>query len=237
MFRLITFLLSLIFIQQIFTQTNDSTYLNFLLKDDNGPKRNYRVDMTKNILKTNVIQIFDGELQTTWEHRFNYKFGFDIGTGLIMPYSINKYSPLNSGYDGPPNIFLKSGDLFLFHNNEFENKKFGVSFLIEPKYYYYSKTLFLSRYYANSIGPFYRIRSYSNLLINEFGLAYTYIYAHRVALYTPSVAFSYTIQTPFNGESDLKYYGNALSKLNRHGLHDYISFRIYVRLLIGYVIN
>ena len=223
--------------QSIYCQSNDSTYLNYLLKNKDVSKRYDRTGMSKNILKTNIIQMFDGEFQTTWEHRFNDNVGFDFGPGLIFPYSFNKVFGTE-----PPSEEIQTGlfkyiDTFLYHRKGFENKKLGVSLLFEPKFYFFSKTKFLTTDHSNSIGPFYHFRSYSNLTINEFGIAYTYIPGTSKLSYTPSIAFSYTIQTPFNNESDLKFFGNPTTTINSHNLPDYTSFRIYVRMDLGYVFN
>lgn len=221
----------------IYCQSNDSTYLNYLLKYKNVSKRYDRTGMSKNILKTNIVQLLDGEFQTNWEHRFNDNFGFDLGPGLILPYSCNSFYGSNAyDVDDIEGIF-KPMILFLYNNKQFVNKNFGFSLLFEPKFYFFSKTKFITTDHSNSIGPFYRFRSYSNLTINEFGIAYTYIPGISKLTYTPSVAFSYTIQTPFNNESDLKFFGNPTANINSHNLPDYTSFRIYVRVDLGYVFN
>ena len=234
--KIATLLLTLFLSQHIFTQSNDSTYLNYLLKNNNVPKRTFRTGMTKNILKTNIIQLLDGELQTIWEHHINDLFGFDIGPGLILPYTLNKYIGSESAYEGD-NLLVSSGNLFLYHKVGFENKKFGFSFQAEPKFYFNSKTKFLTTDHSNSIGPFYHFRSYSNLLINEIGLAYTYIPGFDKITYVPSIAFSYTIQTPMNSASELKFFGNPIATLNSYNLTDYTSFRIYFRMNFGYIFN
>lgn len=235
--RITTVLFSLLCSQFIYCQSNDSTYINYLLKNNDVPKRNDRISMSKNIIKTNLIQLFDGEFQTTWEHRFNDNFGFDLGPGLLLPYTSNKIIGLESGYENEDDLLFKSGELFLYHKEGFENNKIGFSLQFEPKFYFFSKTKLLTTDHSNSIGPFYHFRSYSNLSINEIGVAYTYIPGQSKLCYTPSIAFSYTIQTPFNNESDLKFFGKPTNSINNHGLPDYTSFRIYVRMDFGYVFN
>lgn len=235
-FGFVILFLSLFFSNSTFSQTNDSTYHNYLL-NNNVPKRTYRTGLTKSILKTNLIQLLDGEFQTIWEHRFNDLFGFDVGPGLIMPYTFNKFEGLNAETDETDGFMKKTSNIFLFHLASFENKKFGFSFQLEPKLYFNSKTRFLTTDHSNSLGPFYHFRSYSSLMINEIGLAYTNIPGFSKLSYTQSIAFSYTIQTPFNNESDLKFIGKPTSTLNRHGLPNYTSFRIYVRMDLGLFIN
>jgi len=223
--------LSLFSSNNTFSQSSDSTYLKYLL-DKDVPKRTYKTGMTKNILKTNLIQLFDGEFQTIWEHRFNNLIGLDIGPGLIMPYTFNRFDGLNAVNEEDA-FMRKVSNIFLSRLDGFDNKKFGFSFQVEPRLYYNSKTKFLTTDHSNSIGPFYHFRSYSSLVINELGLAYTFIPGFSKLSYTQSIAFSYTIQTPFNSESDLKFIGYPTKALSSHNLPYYTSFRIYFRMDLG----
>lgn len=236
-FKIYLSLILLLYSTFTFCQSNDSTYLKYLLKNKDVSKRYDRTCLSKNILKTNIVQLLDGEFQTTWEHRFNNNFGFDLGPGLILPYSCNSYFGRDTNIKVDRSWMFNAMSIFLYNNEQFVNEQFGFSLLVEPKYYFFSKTKLITTDHSNSIGPFYRFRSYSNLTINEFGIAYTYLPGFSKLTYTPSVAFSYTIQTPFNNVSDLKFFGNPTSKINSLNLPNYHSFRIYIRVDIGYVFN
>lgn len=220
-----------------FAQSNDSTYLNVIKKKHLNPTSTISTGLTKDILKIDIIQLFDGGFQPIWEHRFNDDFGFDIGVGLLMQYSLNKKIGFDSNSFADDKFIYNIGKLFFYYNDTFDNQKLGYSFQFEPKYYFLTKPKFISLYHSNSIGPFYRFRSYSNLLINEIGLEYTYYPKLVKILFAPTIALSYTIQTPFNNVSELKYFGKQTQNLNSHGLPDYTSLRLCFRLNIGYIFN
>lgn len=221
----------------IYCQTNDSTYINYLLNNYSSPKRNNQLTSNKNFLKTNFIQLFDGEVQAIWEHRLNEKFGFDIGPGFLLPYTSNSYFGVDTGFINDLPWFFSSGILFMYNNSEYRNEKFGISMFVEPKHYFLTKTKFLTTDHFSSIGPFYRFRSYSNLIINEVGVAYTNIASTGKFLYNLTYAFSYTIQSPIYNETDLKFFGKPTQNLNRFELPYFTSFRIYARMDIGYALN
>lgn len=227
-------------------QTNDSlkvksdtAYTNYLSRHENTFQRTYRIGMTKNIFKTNLIQLVDGEFQTIWEHRFNNRFGFDIGPGLILPFSLNKTIGVNASisndYSSKINNLYDITKLFLYNVDGFDNNKPGFSFMIEPKYYFFVKTKLRITDHHAAVGSFYHFRKYSNLLINEVGISYTYLVSNYKLFYSPSIALSYTIQTPFNQISDLKFLGNPSSTLSGHNLPYYTSLRIYIRMYLGYI--
>jgi len=220
--------LTLIFSIHLSGQTNDSTYQQYLLNNRDVPKRVYYASDAKNIIKTDIISIAGGHLPIIWEHRFNDHFGFDAGPGLLLPYSF--FDILGEGWgDAYPDFFP-----FVINPN-FVNKNLGISLRLEPKIYWKTEHQFTSMSHSNSISTFYNLKSYSNLLINEIGVAYTYIADFDKFTYQPSFALSYVIQTPFHDESNVKYFGKASADLSNYGLHKISCFRLYFRLNMGYI--
>ncbi|MDD3489910.1 MAG: hypothetical protein PHR62_08510 [Paludibacter sp.] len=212
----------------VFSQTNDTTYINLIQK-----RKAINETSTKNVIKTDILTLFDGEFQPVWEHRFTDRVGFEVGAGLLMPYSLTtKYLGFTENMDHN-SLISKIANLTIYNNAAFDNNKFGYSFLIEPKYYFKTKEKFITLRSSGSIGTFYRFRSYSDLLINEIGLSCSYIPNIFSFLTSPTIALSYTIQTPLSPGSEYKFFGDQKTTLNRYGLPDCTSVRLYMRLNIG----
>ena len=209
-------------------QTNDSTYQQYLLNNRDVPRRvNYSSDH-RNIIKTDIISIAGGHLPIIWEHRFNDHFGFDAGPGLLLPYTF--FDILGKGSrDAYPDFFP-----FVINPN-FENKKLGISLRLEPKIYWNTEHQITALSHSNSISTFYNFKSYSNLSINEIGVAYTYIADFDKFTYQPSFALSYVVQTPFNDVSNVRYLGKPSDTLSSYGLPRISCFRLYFRLNLGYI--
>jgi len=228
--KLTTILLvfTLIFSFHLSGQTNDSTYQQYLLNNSEVPKRVYYSGDSKNIVKTDIISIAGGHLPIIWEHRFNDHFGFDAGPGLLLPYTF--FDILGKGSrDAYPDFFP-----FVINPN-FENKKLGISLRLEPKIYWNTEHQITALSHSNSISTFYNFKSYSNLLINEIGVAYTHIADNNKAAIQPSFAFSYVVQTPFNDVSNVKYLGKSSDDLSSYGLPKISCFRFYMRFQVGYI--
>lgn len=216
----------------VLSQTNDSTYLNYLLKDKSVPKRNDYAGDKKNIIKTNIISIIDGELPIIWEHRFNDRFGFDIGPGLIMPYSANKRFGAEDMETAP---FFDKNIFYL--NPDFENTKFSASFLVEPKVFFHLNDKFIIKKTITFLSPFFRVKAYPNQFVKEIGISYGGVREESKFSSSLSFALSYTIETPYDSDTVLKYRGTASKRISSFNLPEYTLLRFYIRINIGTVIN
>ncbi|MDP4271367.1 MAG: hypothetical protein Q8909_14790 [Bacteroidota bacterium] len=214
----------------LFAQSNDSTYLKYLLHNSNVAKRTYYPGDSKNEIKTDIISIADGHLPIIWEHRFNNHLGVDAGPGILLPYTFFDILGKGSG-EAYPNFFP------FVTNPNFENKKLGVSFRVEPKIYYKTEHQITALSHFNSISTFYSCKAYSKLFINEVGLAYTYIADTDKFAIQPTFAFSYISQIPFNDVSDVKYMGKQSDDLSGYGLPKVSCFRLYLRFQVGYILE
>lgn len=220
--------LTILSISNLSGQTKDSIYLQYLLNNSEIPKRVYYSGDHKNIIKTDIISIAGGHLPIIWEHRFNDYLGFDAGPGLLLPYTFFDFLGKDSRAAYP--------DFFPFIiNPNFENKKMGISLRLEPKMYWYTDNQITALSHSNSISTFYNFKSYSNLLINEIGVAYTYIDDFNKFTYQPSFALSYVVQMPFNNASNVRYLGKPSDSLSSYGLPRISCFRLYFRLNLGYI--
>lgn len=235
----VTFLLfAFLFSVTVYSQTNDSTYLNYLLKNKNVATRSVNAGEAHNILKTDLITIFNGQLPIIWEHRFNRSLGFDAGIGIILPYTFFKIlgedvNP-NPGlyYDPPyPNFFP------FIVNPLFQNNKLGFSLYAAPKVYFETNHRYEALSHSNCLGVFYQLRSFSKLLINEVGITYSSISENDKLSFQPTVSLSYVMQTPFSDVQDVKYHGKASTSLTSHGLPSVNAIRLSFTFPIGYVFN
>lgn len=223
-------LLSILTLLNLFTkaQTNDSTYLNYLNNSTSIPKmKSIGTDM-KNIIKTDIFSIVDGHLPIIWEHRFKDNLGFDIGSGLLLPYNFFKILGKGS-LDAYPDFFP-----FIINPN-FKNDKFGISFYAAPKFYFRSIKNDLLDDHIDCISTYYTMKSYSDLFINEVGITYTYILNYSAVTFQPLFGISYINQAPHNDIANVKYRGTQSLNVSEHGLPYVNSIRIFMRFNIGWL--
>lgn len=235
----VTFLLfAFLFSVTVYSQQNDTTYLNYLLKNKNVATRSVNAGEAHNILKTDLITIFNGQLPIIWEHRFNRSLGFDAGIGILLPYTsfeiLENIRADPNGFNVPidyPNFFP------LIVNPAFRNKKLGISLYAAPKIYFETNHRYEVLSHSNSLGIFYQLRSFSKLLINEVGITYAYILEDDVISSQPTVSLSYVMQTPYSDVQDVKYHGKASVDLTSRGLPSVNAIRLSFTFPLGYVFN
>ena len=136
--KLILFILFILLLSNTYSQ-NDSIakYL-----DDNG-RSSY-----KNIIKTDVSQIMQGNIQLIWEHDISGYWRLETGIGLLTS---NFYKPLFNA------LYRDGNDLF--NKNGLESIKMnpGLSLYISPRQSYikypsyYASANFLFNYYFNQL--------------------------------------------------------------------------------------
>lgn len=215
------FLFPFLFSMAVFSQQNDSTYQQYLLNNKNVPKRVYYNSNEKNILKTSIFSIMDGNLPIIWEHRFNDYLALKGGPGLLLPYT-------------QTDLFT-SDDLYDFYNllgvnTNFKQRKIGASFQLESKLY----MDICSSYF---ISAFYRYRGYSSLNINEIGIAYGVDLDSDYFANELSFAVSYLNQVPISENSEVRFSGVKSSNLSSYGLAMVNTIQISFRLHLGYIIQ
>ncbi|WP_243349744.1 hypothetical protein [Parabacteroides sp. FAFU027] len=221
----IIYLCILLFSGTFFAQTSDSIYQQYLLNNKNVPKRVYYTDNSQNILKTNIFSLLDGHLPIIWEHRFDNNMGFELGPGIILPYTFSDII----GQKQLEEIYKPNFPFIL--NPDFSNKKLGVSFHLEPK-------LYLGSSPWGSLGTFYSFKSYSKMWMNQIGLAFNFIdeypsskkYATQMG-----ITFSYVNQIPYYNIADVRYTGTSYESLSGHGLPMINCFLLAFRFQPGYI--
>lgn len=216
-----SFLFAFLFSATVFSQTNDSTYQQYLLNNKNVPKRVYYNSDVKNILKTSIFSIVDGNIPIIWEHRFNDYFALEGGPGLILPYTVTDLFVGDTSHD----FFHLLGQ-----NTNFKNRKIGASFQLEPK-------LFLGLSSSYYISTFYRYRGYSSLHINEVGIAYGVNLDSDYLANELSFALSYLNQVPISENSEVRFAGVKSSNLSSYGLAMVNTIQLSLRLHLGYIIQ
>ncbi|MDD4991322.1 MAG: hypothetical protein PHR83_03725 [Paludibacter sp.] len=210
----------LLFFSNLSGQTNDSTYQKYLLNSENVPQRVYYSGDSKNILKTDLTSILDGNLPFIWEHRFSDYFGLDCGLGLILPYTFADIINSKSSDD----IVLVSFGM----NPSYRNYKFGESFQIEPK-------IFLGITSSSYLGVFYGYRNYYTMKIHEAGISYGYNFDFNKITYQTSFALSYVSQQSKASYNDVRYYSVLADEDFMNGSPVLNGIRLSVRLQLGYI--
>ena len=221
------FLFLLLFSAGLMAQTSDSIYQQYLLNNHNVPKRVYYTDDSKNIIKTNIFSIIDGNLPIIWEHKFDNCLGFEIGPGIILPYTFFDII----GQNKTDELFKPSFPFII--NPTFSNRKLGVSFQVEPK-------LYLGNVPWGSLGTFYSLKSYSKLLIHEIGFAFNFIDQYPGSKNFASqmgITFSYLNQIPLYNVENVKYIGTVSNEFSSYGLPKVSCFLLAFRLQVGYLFD
>lgn len=214
----ITCLICLISISSLFilfAQTNDSIYQQYLLNNQNIPKRVYYTSDVKNIIKTDISSIMDGIFPVIWEHRFTDAFGIDGGIGLIMPYSI-----VNFFGDKMKQDFAVLE--LLGFNPAFNNNKYGTALHIEPRLFHSSEGLYIGSNGKSFISCTYNLKYYSKLNIREIGVGYGMTGESDKMSLQLIISFFMVTQTAHYDTNDFKYidsfsYPNGLTAKNLRG--------------------
>lgn len=202
-------------------QTNDSTYQQYLLNNQNVPKRVYYSSDVKNIIKTDIPSIIDGIFPIIWEHRFTDKLGIEGGIGLIMPYSVIDYFNENDR--------RTFSDVGLFGlNPAFNNEKYGTGLHIEPRFFTSGTPLFLGSNGTSFISCTYNRNFYSNLDISEFGAGYGTTFESDIMSLQLAISIFRVNQTAHNSADDFKYQGQfcQVEGLNAKSLRISIGIQV-----------
>ena len=208
---------------QLLSQTSDSTYQQYLLNNKNVPKRIYYCSENLDILKTNLSAILDGNVPLIWEHRFNEYYAIDGGPGLILPYSMIDY--FKNSELGNTNPFGL--------NSNFENKKLGFSYEIEPKLFLADNSLFINHNGYSFFSVFYKELLYSNLRIKELGVGLGITCDFDRTTIQMIFSICYDQQTLLDNFYNFKYLG-PFSSVESNTAN---NLRLSLRLELGYILR
>ena len=208
------------------SQTNDSTYQQYLLNNHNVPKRIYYTKDIRNVVKTDLVSILDGVLPIIWEHRFSESIVLDGGVGLIMPYSIIDVF----GYSARANSNNGSQNNLLGYNQSFDNDKFGTSVHLEPKLYFSESGSSIDSNSNAYMSLFYDRKAYDRLGMTAFGAAYGYEIDYDKISLDLSFAIYKVKQNAFSDYNDFKFTA-GLSERNGTTAE---SLRLSLRCQIGF---
>lgn len=148
---------------------------------------------SKNLIKTDLISIIDGNVPIIWEHKFSDIFSLEGGLGIIIPIGNNRLNNIINFELNPDYIV----------------KKIGGSALLEFRYH---PEFFKSQYFCLKT----RIRSYDHLLVSEMGLGVGFsfkLFNYTIepeAYMTPIYENNYGANTSFK----YNYYGPNFNDLN-----------------------
>lgn len=206
-----------------YSQTSDSTYQKYLQNPQNVPKRVYYSSDNKNILKTDLGSIIDGNIPLIWEHRFSDHFSIDGGVGVTMKYSINSFISNNDNYgDSPWGL-----------NTRFRSDKPGYSFQLEPRLNIADNSpligkgsLFVSLYHKQI--------AYPRLNISESGIGYGYSndFEHTSLQFIFLVLYLHQVKA---SESDeFKYSGDLFQQTNSRIANGFVAS---IRIQFGFILD
>ena len=208
----ICMLFSLIF-SVILAQNNDSTTYFYTKKVTET-----KISDISDLIKTDIYSIAEGDLPIIWEHRFSDNFTLEGGLGMIMPFTNDIMSTI-----------IPIAQL----NPDFKNKKFGLSFVVEPRYRGIENTK------VNYFSAIARLRSYDQLFISEYGLGFGTSFNISKITVEPAVYFTFCFQKTYGGNTIFKY--NPSTTVESLGIKDDYNNQTAVRmtfaLKLGYPIK
>ena len=217
----------------IVSQTNDSTYLKYLNNNKYVPKRSYYISETHNILKTEVTELFDGNIPLLWEHRFNKYIGIEGGLGVILPYFFIDFTNKND----PDNTLLR----LLKFNNRFVNKNLGFSLKAEPRLYFFRDNVILGESRGMFLSFNYDWKHYKYLDINQLGAGYGCYYNYHRLSVQAILSVYYTMQSGYKDITNIKYIDDLDLLRNTDSSTDLDNqttlLKLYFRIQIGYIID
>lgn len=221
-YKILVLSLCLFIVIPLLAQTSDSTYQQYLQNNSKVPKRYYYASDSKNILKTDIVAMLDGNIPLIWEHRFSEHWGLDGGVGVLLKYSMNDYVSKKDFDDEAP----------FGLNTNFKNNKLGFSCQLEPKIFLSDNSVLIDKGYT-FLSLYYKNLFYSRLSIREIGVGYGFTADFDHTTLQMILSILYVRQSIPTQEDEFKYLGPFSSANGTEAKGAMISLRIQ----LGYIFN